>query len=296
MLNEQVRKFMKENNLSQVKTAKMMGIAESTFSRWLNGDYPNPENIEPKIAEFLEKAKRREQTLNTGVSEFAYTSMSTEIWNALDYYRTQRCIGCIFGDAGIGKTKTIMEWSKDKSDVVIVTAKPAFSGSTSFAKLLARQLKCRTNGACDDIYIDIMNKLKGTDKMIIIDEAQHLILRTIEDVRSLNDDPEIRTTIVFVGNLMIYRKLKGSQQAEFAQLFSRTIVTNRNLTTERFTLDDIHKIFNVSDEAANEILLAIAKTKYGLRGAINIYENAVNNNDISKKGILAMARINGINI
>lgn len=54
MLNEQVRKFMEENKMSQVKTAKMMGIAESTFSRWLNGDYPNPENIEPKIEEFFE--------------------------------------------------------------------------------------------------------------------------------------------------------------------------------------------------------------------------------------------------
>jgi len=141
-----------------------------------------------------------------------------------------------------------------------------------------------------------MNKLKGTDKTIVIDEAQHLSLRTIEDIRALNDDPEIRATIIFVGNLMIYKKLKGSQQAEFAQLFSRTIVTNKNLVTERFTLEDIHKVFNIQDEEANKVLLEIAKTKYGLRGAINVFENSINNNDITKNGLLAMAKLNGISI
>lgn len=295
MLNEQVRKFMEENKMSQVKTAKMMGIAESTFSRWLNGDYPNPENIEPKIEEFFEKYEQR-KTSNKGANGFVYTEMSSEIWNALDYYRTQRCIGCIFGDAGIGKTRTITEWAKDKSDVIVITARPAFSGSKAFAKLLAKQLKSRCYGSCDDIYIDIINKLAGTDKMIIIDEAQHLKLRTIEDIRSLNDDPNTKTTVVFVGNLLVYTKLKGSQEAEFAQLFSRTIVANKSLVTERFTLEDMHKVFNIDDEEANKVLLKISQTKYGLRGAVNIFENALNNGDTSKKGLLAMAKINGINI
>lgn len=294
-MNEQVRKFMEENNTSQTKTAKMIGIAESTFSRWLNGDYPNPENIEPKIAEFFEKYEQR-KTSNKGINKFVHTEMSSEIWHALSYYRTQRCIGCIFGDAGIGKTRTITEWAKDKSDVIVITARPVFSGSKAFAKLLANELKARNYGSCDDIYTDIINKLTGTDKMIIIDEAQHLKLKTIEDIRSLNDDPKTKTTIVFVGNLLVYTKLKGSQEAEFAQLFSRTIVTNKSLVTERFTMEDMHKIFNIDDEEANKILLKISQTKYGLRGAVNVFENALNNDDISKKGLLAIAKINGINI
>jgi len=295
MLNEQIKIYMKDNNLSQSRTARMMGISEATFSRWLKGDYPNPENIEQKITVFLEKTDKRENT-DININEFVYTSMASEIWDSLDYYRTQRCIGCIFGDAGVGKTRTITEWAKDKPDVIVLTVKPCFSGSRAFAKLLARQLKSRTSGACDDIYMDIMSKLKGTDRTIIIDEAQHLVLRTIEDIRALNDDPEIKATIIFVGNLMIYKKLKGSQQAEFAQLFSRTIVTNRNLFTENFTLEDIQKVFHLEDSEANEVLLKIAKTKYGLRGAINIYENALNNDNISKKGLLMMAKVNGINI
>ncbi len=296
MLDEQVRNFMKVNNLSQSKMSKMMGIGESTLSRWLKGDYPNPENLEPKIVEFLEKSEKRENANTYTTGKFVVTKMSAEIWNSLEYFRTQRCIGCIFGDAGIGKTRTVMEWSKDKFDVIVLTVKPCFSSSRAFAKLLARQLKSRTSGACDEIYVDIMNRLKGTDKTIIIDEAQHLSLRAIEDLRALNDDPEIQATIVFVGNLMIYKKLKGSQQAEFAQLFSRTIVTNRELVTERFTLDDINKVFKLEDDEANEILLKIARTKYGLRGAINVFENASNNNDITKKGLLMMAKVNGINI
>lgn len=293
-LVEDVKDFMEKNSYSQAKTAKMLGISQATFSKWLNGTYLNAENIDSRVLEFVEKKKKREESRNNGVANFADTCMSLEIIDTLDYFRTQRCIGCIFGDAGIGKTKAITEWSKYKTDVILITARPAFSGSKSFAKLLARQLKSKVSGACDDIYTDIINKLKGTDKMIVIDEAQHLKLNTIEDIRSLNDDPETRTTIVFVGNLLVYKKLKGSQEAEFAQLFSRTIITNNKLVTERFELEDIKKVFNVEDDEANEVLLKISKTKYGLRGAVNVYENALNNNDISKKGLLTMARINGI--
>lgn len=292
LVNE-VKELIKQGGFSQAKAARLMGISEATFSRWLNGSYPNPENVEPIIEDFLEKNKKREET-KTGISNFAETCMSVEIWNALSYYRTQKCIGCIFGDAGIGKTKTLTEWAKDKSDVIIITARPAFSGSKSFAKLLARSLKSRSHGSCDEIYLDIINKLKGTDKMLIIDEAQHLRLRTIEDIRSLNDDPETNTTVVFVGNQLVYRKLKGSQEAEFAQLFSRTIVANSPLVTERFTIDDIHKVFSIADKDANEVLLMISRTKYGLRGAVNVFENAMNNNDISKKGLLIMAKTMGI--
>ncbi len=43
-------------------------------------------------------------------------------------------------------------------------------------------------------------------------------------------------------------------------------------------------------------LLGVCKSKWGIRGATNVYENAINNEDISVDGLFAMARTLGIEV
>lgn len=119
-----------------------------------------------------------------------------------------------------------------------------------------------------------------------------MTLKTLELVRSLND--EASTSIVLIGNAMVYNKLLGRQQSEFAQLFSR-IGIKLHVITDNFSLEDMEKLFkdNLND-SSTKYLLEIAKGKYGLRGAINVYINAGNNGDTSKKGLKAIAYAMGI--
>lgn len=282
---------MEEKGLSQVKLAGKIGIAESTFSRWLKGTYPNHESITEKVNLFFDKEEKRDVVVTAGEIEFSMTGISEKVLNVLEYCRIQKIIGTIYGDAGVGKTYTTKEWAKDKSDVIIVTANPTFSSPKTFLKLLARKLKTTRVGGVDDIFTEILDKLDGKDMTIVIDEAQHLNRKTLEIVRSIND--ETSTAIVLIGNETVYSKMLGKQQAEFAQLFSRLGMRNY-LLTDMFNENDVKGVFKTEDENVIKYLLSICRSKYGLRGAVHVYTNAQNNQDITAKGLKAMAALMGI--
>lgn len=283
--------YMEEKKLSQAKLAVLIGIGESTFSRWLKGTYPNPESISQKVEIFFEKEDMRKEVVAARDIGFAMTTISKKVWQVLEYCRLQRIVGAVYGDAGVGKTRTMEEWKADKPDVISVTVCPAFGSPKPFLKLLARELKTSRVGGIDDIFLDILDKLTGGDRTIVIDEAQHLNRKTLEVVRSINDST--RTAIILIGNETVYSKMVGKQQAEFAQLFSRLGMRN-HILTDMFVEEDVQDVFGEHDKEVIDHLLGICRSKYGLRGATHVFVNAQNNGDMSIKGIKAMAKLMGI--
>lgn len=291
MLIEQARRYMTEKSMSQAKFAAAIGSSESVISRYLKGDYPNPETINGKVEQYLSKENLREQS--TGVHEigFVMTAVSAQVWNVLEYTRLQRTIGVVYGDAGIGKTKTSREWAKGKSDVVMITATPAFANPKPFLKLLAKAFKTTRTGTMDDIYLDVLEKLENRDITLIIDEAQHLTIKALEIVRSINDTTQ--TAIILIGNEVVYSKLLGKQKAEFAQLFSR-IGMRSSLSADMLTGEDVSNIFNLEQSNELDYMTGICNSRFGLRGAVYVWINAQNNENTSLEGLKGMAKQMGI--
>lgn len=287
----EAKSYMETKKMSQAQFANMVGVSESTISRWLKGDYPNMESVSAKVRLYLDKESLREQSLEAGSIDFVMTNVSKKIWQVLEYSRLQKKLSIIYGDAGIGKTKTAREWAKGKSDVVFVTVTPAFGNQKPFLKLLARALKTSRTGTVDDLYLDILDRLESRDMTIIIDEAQHLTVKTLEAIRSINDSTG--TAIVLIGNEVVYSKMMGKQQAEFAQLFSR-IGMRSSLSVDMLTAEDVRQIFGTDREQETGYLKEICHSKFGLRGAVNVWVNAANNNNTSVAGLKAMAKQMGI--
>ena len=287
----EAKSYMETKKMSQAQFANMVGVSESTISRCLKGDYPNMESASAKVRLYLDKESLREQSLEAGSIDFVMTNVSKKIWQVLEYSRLKKKLSCIYGDAGIGKTKTAREWAKGKSDVVFVTVTPAFGNQKPFLKLLARALKTSRTGTVDDLYLDILDRLESRDMTIIIDEAQHLTVKTLEAIRSINDSTG--TAIVLIGNEVVYSKMMGKQQAEFAQLFSR-IGMRSSLSVDMLTAEDVKQIFGTREEQETGYLKEICHSKFGLRGAVNVWVNAANNNNTSVAGLKAMAKQMGI--
>lgn len=288
-LIDQARKYMEEKKISQAKFAKAVDTSESSISRWLQNDYPNMDSINKKVIEFLEKENARKQSI--GKLDFVMTNVSRQVWNVLEYTRLQKTIGIIYGDAGIGKTETAKHWAQGKSDIVMITVTPAFANPKPFLKLLARAFKTSRTGTMDDVYLDILDRLENRDITLIIDEAQHLTVKSLEIVRSLNDNAD--TAIVMIGNEVVYNKMLGKQKAEFAQLFSR-IGMRSSLSTEMLRKEDAAAIFGLESGAELEYLYSICGSRFGLRGAVHVWVNASNNEDTSLNGLKGMAKQMGI--
>ena len=288
-LIERARAYMSDNKLSQARFAGLVDVSESTVSRWLKQDYANMDSVSEKVAAFFEKdAARKSQVMRV---DFVMTGVAKQVWNVLEYTRLQKTIGIIYGDAGIGKTETAKQWAKGKADVVMITCTPAFANPKPFLKLLAREFKTTRTGTMDDVYWDISDRLQNRDVTLIIDEAQHLTIKSLEIVRSLNDATE--TAIVLIGNEVVYNKMLGKQKAEFAQLFSR-IGMRSSLSTEMVTLADAAAIFGLVEGAELSYLHSICTSRFGLRGAVHVWVNACNNEDISLAGLKGMAKQMGI--
>lgn len=288
---EKIKGYMEERGLSQGATAKKAGIAESSFSKFLTGTYTKMEKLAQQVEEFLEKEEMRGNTVSAEDLGFARTTISNKVLNVLEYCNIQRSLGVVYGDAGIGKTFTAKNWAKDRTDVYFVTVNPAFAKSKPFLRLLAKALKIEVSGTLDMQMMDILDKLSESDKMIIVDEAQCLDKRTLEIIRSIND--ATGTAIVLIGNEVVYSKMLGKRQAEFAQLFSRISMRN-HLLTDFFNMEDMKLVFADADEEEAQYLLKVSQSKYGLRGATALYANAKNNDNASLAGLRSMSRQMGI--
>ena len=71
-------------------------------------------------------------------------------------------------------------------------------------------------------------------------------------------------------------------------------------STSNVTQADVEMLFpllkNKGMKKELNFLLGICKSKWGIRGAANIYDNAINNSDISFNGLYGMARALGIEV
>ena len=311
VIQAQVEQFLKDTGISQAKAAPMMGLSPTALSQYRNSKYDKGDiaETERKLEEFFrayeEQMAATEKALPyRPVQDYIPTSISEDVSKLIRYCQIEKGMVIIHGDAGIGKTKGAEKFVRDNPAAsVYIQATPSIGTLGNLLKIIARTLKvpeCRNKL---DLMLAIRDKLEGTNKVIIIDEAQHLQLRALEEIRAWADPNPITgksgVGIALIGNTEVYTRMVGKQEARFAQLFSR-IRMNRYYSTHKVTDDDVKKLFPklAEDGMKKEMtfLHGICQSKWGIRGAVNVYDNAINNENISYDGLYSMARNMGIGL
>lgn len=264
---EAVIQYRDSSGKSQSEIAKELGISPGQLSAFISGTYKAPHTVIPKIESLLQKNESKRQAPQA--PPFAETTVSRQVMDAIEYCHLQGKIGVIYGDAGIGKTMGIRRYCENNPMAILITVSPAFATMSGVNDLLSEQIGIREKNA-RRIYLEMVNRLKGSGRVIIIDEAQHLTKKTLEHLRSISDETGVG--ICFVGNEEVYSRLKGSGKADFAQIFSR-IAIRRPVLLGSIKRVDLEKIFFGADldDDSMDFLYKIAKTRYGIRGAVNTY-------------------------
>jgi hypothetical protein len=233
---------------------------------------------------------------------YVRTSISEGAYKSIRYCQLEKGIVVIDGDAGIGKTKAAAKFYRDNPNTTVyVKASPSTSSTRSLLKMIAKALAIPDNMRTEDLSAAIQEKLRQTDKVIIIDEAQNLKFLALEEIRGWVDE-DIMTGkpgigIVLIGNVEVYNKMLGKQEAIFAQQFNRTRLHSR-YRTQDITKNDVELFFPALKEKGMkkeiDYLYAISHSKWGIRGMVNVFNNAANNEDISFEGLEKMANTMGI--
>lgn len=296
-LIDRARATIAQRGLSQAKAAAEIGISAPTLNQWLNGKYQgNIPAVEADVEKWLSNQARRDQAAGAMpiAPEFFRSPSADKIVNALSYAQMAGDIACIYGNPGVGKTKSFRHYRDTNPSVWIATMSPDSAGLVPALEEVADAVGVRdAGGGARRIARAIRRKVEGTRGLLIIDEAQHLSTSALEEMRiSIHDATGLG--LVFAGNPEVYSRLTGGNRSmRFAQIFSRI---GMRLFIPRPTVGDVKALaqaWGVKGPAEVELLKEVASEPGALRGASKVLALAAmaSGGDVSLAA-LRQARIN----
>lgn len=264
----QVRAAMSASGMPARAVAKAMGIAPSTLSEWLNGNY------KADGAALAEKARgwlQDRSSASSRDSDFVETPTASRILSVLMYAKGASDMAVVYGGPGVGKTRTCRHFAESYPNVWIATMTPASATVVPALEEIAEAVGLRDiGGGARKLSRAIRSKVKGAPGgLIIIDEAQHLSIAAIEELRAIHDATGVG--VALVGNEVVYARLTGgTRAAHFAQIFSRL---GMRLPIRRPEAGDVAALaarWGVQEPGAIGLLQAVAAKPGALRAATKL--------------------------
>ena len=216
-LRQGLKNLMEELALSQAVVARALGCSSATLSQWLSDTYKgNVAKFDEAVKGFLQRQKERSKSRKKEI-EFVMTSTATRLFEVARTCHLDGEIGVAYGEAGIGKTVAAKAYAARNSDVILVEADLGYTARSLFTDLHHR-VGLDGTGTVHNMFEDVVGKLSGTGRLIIVDEAEHLPYRALELLRRIYDKAGIG--ILLVGMPRLVHNLRG-KKGEYAQLYSR---------------------------------------------------------------------------
>ena len=280
---EATKQFMDSSGMKQAHICRAIGTFQpAQFSQWINGKMDYPDGCEKIKVELVHYMRTYEMVHNqvTIETEYVQTNQSLNIIGILSLCHMKKKTGRIIGPAGIGKTATIDHYLETNKMSRKITA---YFGYTQTAFLMDVQeldifknIEVKRKGN-DGRMRSVIELLKGSNILLIIDEAQHMNFKLIETVRHICDMSGIG--VVFVGNEATYGNVSGKKVIMLDQISSRTTPSRK--LKDATPDEDVKKILesiNVDIEYKKEAFDYLIKKANGrghYRIMLNLLEQAV---------------------
>lgn len=271
---EMLKAHIAETGITQKQLARKLDVSDTVLSLFLADSYTGDNK------KIVEKAK---QYLHIGAVRKALTPNPDYCESLLNTQRITECLQMahasneillLYGPAGCGKTTALKHYAEKNNGVTYIEADATTGTPRAILLTLLESIGGQPIGSTTQVMKSILNTLRGTNRLIIIDEAQHLTERSFDTIRAIND--KIGIGLVYSGNPSILKQMYGRKEQEFDQLYSR-IGLHCELAN-KYSLDDIRNIFSGLDvsEECIKYLKKAAQKKGGLRLMIKQYKNAAN--------------------
>jgi DNA transposition AAA+ family ATPase len=267
-IRDMLRRHLDETGKSQSEVAKSIGLSSAALSGFIRGTYAGDMNlVSDKVINYLNREDKRQAAPQEPT--FVETSIAHEAETAAEFTHTHRVIGLVYGDAGVGKTLALQEYAEKHPDVIFLRARVDLKSARAIVSELMDKLGKQDFGSQRIEVTTVIQALKDSGRMIIIDEAQRLSYSAIETLRDIHD--EAKVGLLLAGNKDIYDRMRGRKGALFAQLFSRVGI-RRYLQCKDILKTDTQMIFEQAaklDSKCIDFLYSVARrpNEGGLRQA-----------------------------
>lgn len=223
MERETILSLMENRGLSQSDIARATGYSSATISTWLAGKYRGDNTkLEEAMQSLVERECERRQSPRH-VIPFVTTTVARRVFEVARLCHLDNEIGIAYGDAGLGKTRAVKEYANRNPGAILIEADMSYT-----ARILIGDIHKRIGltgvGTIHGMFEDIIERLRGSDRLIIVDEAEHLPYRALELLRRIHDKAGVG--VLLVGMPRLIANLRG-KRGEYAQLYSRVGVAAR---------------------------------------------------------------------
>lgn len=265
-----------ETGMVWTQIAPKIGIKYGTLTPFMTGKYAGDNQ---KIADAIYRYRQKliaQAEIALEIPEppkFFETPTSRRIMTMLSIAQRGR-ITVVAGGPGNSKTETIKHYAASVPNVWVATMKPSTAGvNTMQIKVLEALGERDAKGTPLALSTKIEQLTRNTDGLIVLDEAQHLGEKALEEARGWHDETGVG--ICLVGNQDVLLRLTlGNKRDAFARLASR--VAQRLIFNT--PMDDDAKAlaaaWGVTAEPMRDFLVEVAKKPGGLRTCTMVMETA----------------------
>ena len=232
-IRAELRELMDSHNYSTAFVASATGLAKSTISMWLNGNYNGKnDKINDAMNNFIQREKERSVENDLPFVDISIVKYVSEIGRLC---HTQGKIGVCVGRAGLGKTVAVKKYTKDFQDSILIESDSGYTAK-SLLKEIHRRLGLSGKGSVYDLMDEVVRKLNQSGRLLIVDEAENLPYRALEITRRIHDKTGVG--VLLVGRNILLENLRGYQN-QYDQLYSRVKYLK---VLDRLHIKDIKKI------------------------------------------------------
>jgi DNA transposition AAA+ family ATPase len=242
MVRERLKKLMEERGLSQYAVARGTGMSPASVNQYLQDKYPGPaKNIEEKVVSFLERKEAEGKIVPR--PGFVQTSVAKKIHKIMKDAGVEGDLAVITGPSGVGKTTAIDNFAKQDQTVVLVKADVSFSVG-GIVEEIAEALGISTRGRIRVKVKRVINALKNSGRLLIIDEAELLNVKSLEILRKIYD--ETKCGMVLSGMPRLWEIFDGGL---YEQLRSRV---GARLQLGRISRADVKMLIDVIEPKVDD--------------------------------------------
>lgn len=214
----------RERGWTRANLARRSGIAQSTLHMLLAGTYAASPTEKLKAA--LSVLERDAARMREGVRDMPHveTSVHRAVYAACKRAHLYRMFGVVAAFVGTGKTRAVQHYAEHHHGAVLIEATPAMTGSVLLDQLIeitgapVRAANKFSRGTTAERMAAVLRALKGTDGLLIIDEAETVTPTTLEIARRIRD--LARIGVVLAGTERLQPMIRDPR-GRFGQVSSR---------------------------------------------------------------------------
>lgn len=265
-IQERVRRAMVEDGLTQKETAIQSGIGSAIFNQWLQGKYAGDNARQDQKA--LTWLRGRGERVSMAAllptpPEYFESETGQKIINHLRYAHMLGDLLTVFGVPGVGKSTAVRYYQRAYANVWVATLTPATTGVVPVLQEICDALQASKGSGARKLAQAILGKVRGTNGLLIIDEAHHANVQALDALRGLHDATGL--AIAFVGGPELETKLQSMPQF-YSRVGLKLFVTRVLAADVNAQLD----AWGITKRDARAFLAAHAQRPGALRGVTKV--------------------------